>query len=64
MTAKSSEDDSFVVSALHRHLKKQLASTTRETEYSRGQRDALVDTLGFLDGVSGGRYPSGMGGAE
>lgn len=65
MTApKSSDDDSFVVAAMHRHLKEQLDSITHHTELSQGMRDALLEALGFLDGVSGGRYPSGQDGAQ
>jgi hypothetical protein len=61
-----SGDDAFVVAAVHRHLKEQLRSTgPRGTEYADGKRDALLEALGFLDGVSGGRYSSSVeGGAE
>lgn len=61
MTARRpGADDSFVVAKLHKHLKEQLASTTSETEHSLGKREALIDALGYLDGVSDGRYPSSI----
>lgn len=55
---KPGEDDSFVLSALHRHLKEQLTSATG------GQRELLLHLLGVLDGLSDGRYPSGFGGVQ
>jgi hypothetical protein len=58
--SKPSEGDAFVVTALHQHLKEQLGSAPRETENGRGRREALLDALGFLDGVSGGRFPSSI----
>jgi len=62
---KPSADDSFVLSALHQHLKEKLASATRETEYSRGQRELLLHLLAFVDGASDGRYPTPFeGGAQ
>jgi hypothetical protein len=62
-TRKPSEDDSFVVAKLHKHLKQQVTVYSGLTDYSRGQRDALLDALAYLDGLSGGRYPS-EGGAQ